>query len=198
MTLPTIATAEIVAVGSELLIPPRLDTNSLTVTDGLAGLGIRVGAKHIVGDRADALAGVIADALTRADLVVLTGGLGPTDDDVTREAVARVVERPLIENAAIVARLEARFAARGIPMPVINRRQALVVEGGVALDNVNGTAPGQWVEAGAQVLLLLPGPPRELKPMFEAVLQGRLAARAPATRVHLRTVLVARPVASGW
>ncbi len=191
MTLPPLTTAEIIAVGSELLIPPRLDTNSLAVTEGLAGIGIRVGAKHIVGDRADALAGVIADVLTRADLVVLTGGLGPTDDDVTREAVARVVGRPLIENAAIVARLEARFAARGIPMPAINRRQALVVEGGVALDNVNGTAPGQWVEAGAQVLVLLPGPPRELKPMFEALLQGRLAARAPATRVHLRIVLVA-------
>jgi nicotinamide-nucleotide amidase len=91
---------------------------------------------------------VIADALTRADLVVLTGGLGPTDDDVTRDAVARVVGRPLIENAAIIAKLEARFAARGIPMPPINRRQALVVEDGVVLDNSNGTAPGQWVEGG--------------------------------------------------
>ena len=191
MSLPPLATAEIVAVGSELLVPPRLDTNSLTVTDGLAGLGIRVGAKHIVGDRVDALARVIADALTRADLIVLTGGLGPTDDDVTRDAVARVVGRPLIEDPAIIARLEARFAARGIPMPAINRRQALVVEGGVVLDNVNGTAPGQWVEHGAQVLILLPGPPRELKPMLETLLQGRLAARAPATRVHMRTVLVA-------
>jgi nicotinamide-nucleotide amidase len=191
VTLPPLTTAEIVAVGSELLIPPRLDTNSLTVTDGLAGLGIRVGAKHIVGDRVDALTRVIADALTRADLVVLTGGLGPTDDDVTRDAVARVVGRPLVEHAAIIARLEARFAARGIPMPPINRRQALVVEGGIVLDNGNGTAPGQWVESGAQVLILLPGPPRELKPMLETLLQGRLAARAPATRVHLRTVLIA-------
>jgi nicotinamide-nucleotide amidase len=191
VSLPPLATAEIVAVGSELLVPPRLDTNSLTVTDGLAGLGIRVGAKHIVGDRVDALARVVADALTRADLVVLTGGLGPTDDDVTRDAVARVVGRPLIEDPAIIARLEARFAARGIPMPAINRRQALVVEQGLVLDNSNGTAPGQWVEHGAQVLILLPGPPRELKPMLETLLQGRLAARAPATRVHLRTVLVA-------
>jgi nicotinamide-nucleotide amidase len=191
VSLPPVTTAEIVAVGSELLIPPRLDTNSLTVTDGLAGLGIRVGAKHIVGDRVDALARVIADAMTRADLVVLTGGLGPTDDDVTRDAVARVVGRPLIENAAIIAKLESRFAARGIPMPPINRRQALVVEDGIVLDNSNGTAPGQWVEFGSQVLVLLPGPPRELKPMLEALLQGRLAARAPATRVHLRTMLIA-------
>jgi len=179
VSLPPLTTAEIVAVGSELLVPPRLDTNSLTVTDGLAALGIGVGAKHIVGDRVDALARVIVDAMTRADLIVLTGGLGPTDDDVTRDAVARVVGRPLIENAAILAKLEARFAARGIPMPPINRRQALVVEGGVVLDNSNGTAPGQWVEAGAQVLVLLPGPPRELKPMLETLLQGRLAARAP-------------------
>jgi nicotinamide-nucleotide amidase len=191
VSLPPLTTAEIVAVGSELLVPPRLDTNSLTVTEGLAGLGIRVGAKHIVGDRVEALAAVIADAMTRADLIVLTGGLGPTDDDVTREAVARVVGRPLVENAAIIAKLEARFAARGIPMPPINRRQAQVVEGGVVLDNSNGTAPGQWVESGAHVLILLPGPPRELKPMLEALLQGRLAERAPATRVHMRTVLIA-------
>jgi nicotinamide-nucleotide amidase len=186
-----LSTAEIVAVGSELLVPPRLDTNSLTVTTGLAAIGIRVGAKHIVGDRADALAAVIAEALTRADLVVLTGGLGPTDDDVTRDAVSRVVGRPLIEDAAIVARLEARFAARGIAMPAINRRQAQVIEGAAVLDNPFGTAPGQWVEHGAQVIVLLPGPPRELGPMLEALLEGRLAARAPATRVHMRTVLVA-------
>jgi nicotinamide-nucleotide amidase len=191
MSLPPLTTAEIIAVGSELLVPPRLDTNSLTVTDGLASLGIRVGAKHIVGDQVDALARVIADALTRVDLVVLTGGLGPTDDDVTRDAVARVVGRPLVENAAIIAKLEARFAARGIPMPSINRRQAQVVVDGVVLDNSNGTAPGQWVETGAQVLILLPGPPRELKPMLEALLQGRLAARAPTTRVHMRTGLSA-------
>jgi nicotinamide-nucleotide amidase len=191
VSLPPLTTAEIVAVGSELLVPPRLDTNSLTVTEGLAGLGIQVGAKHIVGDRVDALARVIAEAMTRADLIVLTGGLGPTDDDVTRDAVARVVGRPLIEHAAIIAKLEARFAARGIPMPPINRRQALVVEGGIVLDNSNGTAPGQWVESGPQVLVLLPGPPRELKPMLETLLQGRLADRAPATRVHLRTVLIA-------
>jgi nicotinamide-nucleotide amidase len=161
------------------------------VTSRLATLGIAVGAKHIVGDRVDALAGVVADALTRADLVVLTGGLGPTDDDVTRAAVARVVGRPLIEDAAIVAALEARFAARGLPMPAINRRQAQVVEGAVVLDNRLGTAPGQWVEHGAQVLALLPGPPRELIPMLDALLEGRLAARAPATRLHSRTVLVA-------
>jgi nicotinamide-nucleotide amidase len=191
VSAPTLVTAEIVAVGSELLVPPRLDTNSLTVTEGLAALGISVGAKHIVGDRVDALARVIADALTRADLIVLTGGLGPTDDDVTRDAVSRVVGRPLREDPAIIAKLEARFASRGIPMPPINRRQAQVVEGGIVLDNSNGTAPGQWVEFGSQVLALLPGPPRELKPMLETLLQGRLAARAPATRVHTRTVLVA-------
>lgn len=196
MTLPApaarpLATAEIIAIGSELLVPPRLDTNSLTVTTGLAALGISVGAKHVVGDRVDALAAVIGEALTRADLVVLTGGLGPTDDDVTRDAVARVVGRRLVEHPAIVARLEARFAARGIPMPSINRRQAQVVEGGTVLGNPYGTAPGQWVEHGAQVLVLLPGPPRELGPMLEGLLQGRLAARAPATRIHTRIVLVA-------
>lgn len=189
--LPPLATAEIVAVGSELLVPPRLDTNSLTVTSGLATLGIQVGAKHIVGDRTDALARVVADALTRVDLVVLTGGLGPTDDDVTRDAVAQVVGRPLIEDPAIVAKLEARFRSRNLAMPAINRRQALVVEGAVVLDNAFGTAPGQWIEVAGEVIVLLPGPPRELGPMLEGLLEGRLAARAPATRMHARTVLVA-------
>jgi nicotinamide-nucleotide amidase len=183
-------TAEIVAVGSEMLVPPRLDTNSLTITTGLASLGIRVIAKHIVGDRVDAVAGVIQDALTRADLVVLSGGLGPTDDDVTRDAVARVVGRPMHEDPAIIARLEARFASRGLAMPAINRRQALVVDGGIVLENPKGTAPGQWVDHGRQAIVLLPGPPRELAPMLEMLLQGRLAARAPATRVHARTVLI--------
>src|SRR5689334_23877018 len=186
-----LTTAEIVAIGSELLVPPRLDTNSLTITTGLASLGIQVGAKHIVGDRVDAVARVIQDALTRADLVVLSGGLGPTDDDVTRDAVARVVGRALHEDPAVIARLEARFAARGIPMPAINRRQAQVVDGGIVLDNPKGTAPGQWVDHGRQAIVLLPGPPRELGPMLEGLLQGRLAARAPATRVHTRTVLIA-------
>jgi nicotinamide-nucleotide amidase len=189
--LPPLATAEIIAVGSELLVPPRLDTNSLTVTAGLATLGIQVGAKHVVGDRADALARVVAEALTRVDLVVLTGGLGPTDDDVTRDAVAQVVGRPLIEDPAIVAKLEARFRSRNLAMPAINRRQALVVEGGAVLDNAFGTAPGQWIEVAGEVIVLLPGPPRELGPMLDGLLQGRLAARAPATRVHSRTVLVA-------
>jgi len=186
-----LTTAEIVAIGSELLVPPRLDTNSLTITTGLASLGIQVGAKHIVGDRVDAVARVIQDALTRADLVVLSGGLGPTDDDVTRDAVARVVGRALHEDPAVIAKLEARFAARGIPMPAINRRQAQVVDGGIVLDNPKGTAPGQWVDHGRQAIVLLPGPPRELGPMLEGLIQGRLAARAPATRVHTRTVLIA-------
>ena len=186
-----LTTAEIVAIGSELLVPPRLDTNSLTITTGLASLGIQVGAKHIVGDRVDAVARVIQDALTRADLVVLSGGLGPTDDDVTRDAVARVVGRALHEDPAVIAKLEARFAARGIPMPAINRRQAQVVDGGIVLDNPKGTAPGQWVDYGRQAIVLLPGPPRELGPMLEGLIQGRLAARAPATRVHTRTVLIA-------
>ena len=187
----TLTAAEIVAVGSELLVPPRLDTNSLTITKGLAALGIQVGAKHIVGDRVDALARVLAEALARADIVLVSGGLGPTDDDVTRDAVSRLVGRPLVEDAAVLAKLEARFAARGIPMPAINRRQAQVVEGGIVLDNAFGTAPGQWVDSGDQVIVLLPGPPRELGPMLDTLIAGRLAARAPSTRVHARTVLVA-------
>jgi nicotinamide-nucleotide amidase len=182
--------AEIIAVGSELLMPPRLDTNSLTVTERLNGLGIPVMAKAIVGDRVDDVAELLEAAIARADLVVLTGGLGPTDDDVTREAVARVLRRSMSEQASIVAKLQARFASRGLQMPEINRRQAMVIAGAIVLDNPNGTAPGQWIEHESGVVVLLPGPPRELGPILEALVAGPLAARAGEVRLLKRTVFV--------
>ncbi len=182
--------AEIVAVGSELLTPSRIDTNSLTITSRLNAAGIRVRAKAVVGDRAADLAQVFAGALRRADLVVLTGGLGPTDDDVTREVVAKVLGRELHEDASIVERLRTRFARRGLPMPESNRRQALVPEGAVVLPNANGTAPGLWIEHGDQLVVLLPGPPRELVPMFDAHVQPRLEAMSGGVRLHSRIVRV--------
>jgi nicotinamide-nucleotide amidase len=187
---PPLATAEIVAVGSELLEPPRIDTDSLLITTALAEIGIAVRAKAVVGDRIDDVARVIEGALARSDLVVTSGGLGPTDDDVTREAVARVLGRALVENPAIVDTLRQRFASRGYTMPEINRRQAMVLEGADALDNPNGSAPGQWIEQGDQVVVLLPGPPRELKPMLETLIAGRLGARAATARVHKRAVFI--------
>ena len=186
-----LTTAEIVAIGSELLVPPRLDTNSLTITTGLASLGIRVGAKHVVGDRVDAVARVIEDALTRADLVVLSGGLGPTDDDVTRDAVARVVGRPMHRRSR--DHRPARGALRLARHPDAADQPAAGAggRGRHRARQPEGTAPGLWVEHGRQAIVLLPGPPRELGPMLEGLLQGRLAARAPATRMHTRTILIA-------
>jgi nicotinamide-nucleotide amidase len=168
--------AAILAVGSELLTPSRIDTNSLYITEQLNLLGIEVAFKSIVGDDRDELAHAVRLALRRVDLVICTGGLGPTDDDVTREVVAAVLKRELVENAAIAERIRARFVARGLEMPEINRRQALVPTGAVVLDNANGTAPGLWIEEGARAIALLPGPPREMKPMLGRLIEGPLKA----------------------
>ena len=168
----------ILAVGSELLTPTRVDTNSLVLTERLNAIGIDVRLKTIVGDSREDLRAVLGHALTQSELVVLSGGLGPTDDDVTREAVADVPGRPMAEDPELVARLQARFARRGLEMPAINRRQAMVPVGAEVLQNPNGTAPGLWLEHEDCAIVLLPGPPRELTPMFENVVRERLAARA--------------------
>lgn len=181
-------TAEILAVGSELLTPFRRDTNSLALTSRLNELGISVVGKAIVGDDVSALSATVQAALTRADLVVLTGGLGPTDDDVTRDAVARALGLGLDEDPSTLAAIEARFARRKLAMPAINRRQALVPHGGVVLPNPAGTAPGLWIERGEQVVVLLPGPPREMRAILEAELGPRLAARSGGRHVERRVI----------
>ena len=170
--------AAILAVGSEMLTPSRIDTNSLFITEQLNALGIEVVFKTIVGDDRAELANSFRAALDRVDLVVCSGGLGPTDDDLTREVVAEVLGRPLQEDEAITAHIRARFAKRGMQMPEINRRQAMVPAGGVVIDNANGSAPGLWLEREERVVLLLPGPPRELKPMLTRLVDGSLAPRA--------------------
>lgn len=190
MSAPRLRTAEVIAVGSELLGWTRLDTNSLFISEQLAALGIDMRAKAVVGDDRARLADVLKHALDRADLVVLTGGLGPTDDDLTREAVADVLGLPLIENEQIVDRISQRFAKRGLKMPAINRRQGQVLQGASVLDNPNGTAPGQYLEHSGKAVLLLPGPPRELQPMLAALCQGTLAARATAERLYRTSLFV--------
>lgn len=184
-------TAEIIAVGSELLGTTRLDTNSLFVSGSLASLGIELRAKSVVGDDRSMLAQVFAQALSRADLVVLTGGLGPTDDDVTREVVADVLGLPSSEDPAIVAAIERRFARRNLRMPENNRRQARVPRGALVLDNPNGTAPGIYIAYGDQVVILLPGPPRELQPMMARLCDGLLAGRAAGERSYSVSAFVA-------
>ena len=185
-----LSTAEIIAVGTELLTPFRSDTNSLFLTARLNELGIAVRRKTIVGDDAAVLGAAVRAALARVELLVVCGGLGPTDDDVTRESVAEVLGLDLTEDARIVERLRARFAARGWSMPANNRRQAMVPAGAVVLDNPRGTAPGLWLEAGDRVVVLLPGPPRELEPMFAAVTHERLAGRAAPERLYRRVLRV--------
>ena len=182
--------AEIVAVGSEMLTPAHIDTNSLFITERLNEIGIALQAKAVAGDDRNVLKTVVADALRRTDLLILTGGLGPTDDDLTRDVVAEIVGQPLEFHADIFDAIDRRFAARGLPTPQINRRQAMVPRGAEILRNINGTAPGLWLEHDGAVLLLLPGPPRELKPMFEAAVRERLMARAGAGRLLRRRLCI--------
>jgi nicotinamide-nucleotide amidase len=182
--------AEIIAVGSELLTPLHTDTNSLFLTEKLNSVGIVVRFKTIVGDARDDLGAVVRTALGRSPLIVITGGLGPTDDDLTRDVVAQVIGRPLVEIAEIRQRIEARMARMGRPMPQNNLRQARIPEGGEWLENRNGTAPGIWIEYQGKVVVLLPGPPRELEPLFEATCVPRLARLAGGARIRTRVYKV--------
>jgi len=193
MTPPSkpLQSAEIIAVGSELLGSTRVDTNSLFLAERLANLGIALRAKGVVGDRRGDLATFVRLALERVDLLILTGGLGPTDDDLTRDVVAEVLGLPMEEDPAIVAGIEARFARRGLKMPAINRRQAMVPRGATVLDNPNGSAPGLLIQVGDRVVLLLPGPPRELKPMFEGVSAAFLSERVDRERFYRATIFIA-------
>jgi len=171
--------AEIIAVGSEMLTAGRVDTNSLYLTGELNNLGVEVTTKCVIGDDRDRLADAVSRALGRAGIVILSGGLGPTEDDVTREAVAQALGRKLVFHAAIAEALERRFAAIKRPMSPINMRQAFVIEGAEPLPNDRGTAPGQWVAANVAVAILLPGPPHELQAMFQQQCLPRLAGVAP-------------------
>ena len=211
MTDPLLAPrrAVIIAVGSELLTPFRTDTNSLFVTSKLNDLGIEVVAKLIVGDRREELSAAIGESLHRSDLLVLTGGLGPTDDDVTRQAVAEALGLSLREEPSIVDRIRERFARRGIEMPAVNRVQAQVLGTALVLPNPNGTAPGQYLERDGQRIVLLPGPPREMQPMLQAFLDEHLAPLCEGARIFRRVFgiagrteseveQVAQPVYSTW
>jgi nicotinamide-nucleotide amidase len=183
-------TAEIIAVGSELLGTTRVDTNSLFVTERLSALGIDVKIKSVVGDDREDLAIVLRQALARADVVVLSGGLGPTDDDLTRDVVSEVLGLPMSLDETIVEKIRARFARRGLVMPDVNRRQAMVPRGATVLDNPQGTAPGLFIPHGQQIVILLPGPPRELQPMFDLVCGGALRQRAGPERAHRTSLFI--------
>jgi nicotinamide-nucleotide amidase len=180
----------IVAVGSEMLTPFRVDTNSLTVTDRLNAIGFDVREKVVVGDDVIKLAGVIERASVWADVIVMTGGLGPTEDDVTRDALCRVFNQPLEFHQQIADDIKERFARRGRAMPEINKRQAWAPRGSTLLSNPRGTAPGLWMEKGRTAIVALPGPPREMTPMLEAVVRDRLAARGGGSRLVRRVIKI--------
>lgn len=156
-------TAEIIAVGTELLLGDILNTDAQFLAKELAALGIGLYAQSVVGDNHERLTLAIQTALQRADIVILTGGLGPTDDDITRETAARVLGKPLIYHTEIYEKIAARIKAN---IPESNKRQAYVPEGATILHNDNGTAPGLFLEQDGKMLILLPGPPKELEPMF--------------------------------
>jgi nicotinamide-nucleotide amidase len=166
--------AEIIAIGSELLTPSRVDTNSLYLTEQLNSIGIEVELKTVVGDNEHRLEQLLREAVKRSELVVATGGLGPTEDDVTKKVVSRVVKKQLVLEQRILERIQARFRNRGLEMSANNARQALVLLGSKILENPVGTAPGLWVEHEGCHILLLPGPPRELKVVFEEACMARL------------------------
>lgn len=184
-------TAEIIAVGSELLTSTKVDTNSLWLTDQMNALGVEVRRKVVVGDDRALLAEAVRSGLHRAGIVILTGGLGPTEDDVTRDAVAEALGRKLVFREDLLAALSERFARLNRRMADNNRRQTFIVEGAEPLPNGRGTAPGQWIEAGAKAVMLLPGPPHELKAMFTGECVPRLAARLPVRVIRTRFYRVA-------
>ncbi len=186
--------AEIIAIGSELLTPFRQDTNSLYLTEKLNQLGVEVIFKTIVGDSREHLTGAASLAVSRAEIVIFMGGLGPTEDDLTREAVADALGLDLYRDPAIVSSLEQRFAARGWKMAANNIKQADVITGATVLPNANGSAPGQWMsgkyEGRERIIMLLPGPPHELKALFEEQCLARLRAKLPPQFIATRELKI--------
>ena len=178
--------AEIIAIGSELLTPQKVDTNSLYLTDQLNALGVEVVRKTIVGDERARLTDTILAAVARSQVIVLTGGLGPTEDDLTRDAVAGALGRSMDFHQEISDQIEERLRRYGRKMAEINRRQAYIIEGAEMLPNDRGTAPGQWIRHDGVVLMLLPGPPNELKAMFEKQCLPRLEKFLPPQVIRTR------------
>jgi nicotinamide-nucleotide amidase len=187
--------AEIIAIGSELLTPFRQDTNSLYLTEKLNQLGVEVAFKTVVGDSRENLTAVARIAVGRAEILIFMGGLGPTEDDLTREAVAAALELPLERDETIISGLQQRFAKHKMTMAENNAKQADIIAGATVLLNRNGTAPGQWLsgtyDGTEKMIILLPGPPHELKPMFEEQCLQRLQAKLPPAFIATRLLKVA-------
>ncbi|HEX8798067.1 MAG TPA: competence/damage-inducible protein A, partial [Terriglobales bacterium] len=187
--------AEIIAVGSEMLTPFRQDTNSLFLTRQLNESGVLVAFKSVVGDNFDHLVSAAGAAISRSDIVIFTGGLGPTEDDLTRECVAAALGVELKRDHDIVTAMYKRFAERRIPMPPNNAKQADVIEGAVVLPNTRGTAPGQYLETviggKPRIIFLLPGPPHELEALWKRECEPRLQQMLPPAAIAARVLKAA-------
>jgi nicotinamide-nucleotide amidase len=187
--------AEIIAAGSEMLTPFRQDTNSLYLTAALNDLGVQVAFKTIVGDNLAHLTSAAGIAINRADIVIFSGGLGPTEDDLTREAAAAALCIEIHPDPAILTQLYKRFAARQMVMPPNNAKQADVLDGATVLENKNGSAPGQYldtiVDGHRKIVILLPGPPKELKPLFDEQCRLLLKHSLPPRHLAKRTLRMA-------
>jgi nicotinamide-nucleotide amidase len=182
--------AWIIAVGSELLTPFRVDTNSLAITDRLNAVGCDVRQKFVVGDDIEELAAIFERGIGQVDLIISTGGLGPTEDDITRDALTRVLRVPMDVDEAIADQIRHRFERRGLTMPAINRRQAMVPRGAIVVENPRGTAPGLWIERQGTSVALLPGPPREMTPMLEGLIADRLQPRSNGAGLFRRVLKI--------
>lgn len=182
--------AEIIAIGSELLTPHRTDTNSLWLTERLNSIGIEVQLKTVVGDDEAILEESLRDALRRSAVIISTGGLGPTEDDITRKVFARVTGRHLKLDYEVLAGIRLRFASRGYQMTPNNERQALILDGGKVLPNPNGSAPGIKLDQEGKLIVLLPGPPRENQPMFDAYVMPDLERMSRGVRIARRVLKI--------
>ena len=182
--------AEIIAIGSELLTPTKTDTNSLWLTEKLNEIGVEVKLKTIVGDDELRLEETIKDAVRRSDIVIATGGLGPTEDDITRKISAKALGRELVFDEEVLTEIRARFQSFRREMPETNKRQAFIIEGAEVLPNPNGTAVGMSLAAEEKFFVVLPGPPRELKPMFENFVLPKLREAAGGIVVKRKVMRV--------
>ena len=185
-------TVELICVGTELLLGNIVNTNAAWLAEQCAALGLSCYYQTVVGDNAQRLAGILRTGLERSDILILSGGLGPTQDDLTKETVAQVCARRLTEDAGSLSRIEEYFRERGLRMTDNNRKQALVPEGALVVDNDNGTAPGLILEKDGKRIILLPGPPNELIPMFEKKIAPYLLSLDPdgPSVIYSRTVKI--------
>ncbi|HJA92720.1 MAG TPA: competence/damage-inducible protein A [Candidatus Eisenbergiella merdipullorum] len=183
---------ELISVGTELLLGNIVNTNAAWLAEQCAALGLSCYYQTVVGDNEERLSGILETGLGRSDVLILSGGLGPTQDDLTKETAARVCGKRLVEDAHSLARIESYFKQRGLHMTDNNRKQALVPEGAIVVDNDNGTAPGIILEKDGKRIILLPGPPNELLPMFEKSIAPYLLSLNPdgAAVIYSRTVKI--------